>query len=116
MPFDRLAIEIDETASQMADLVAGIASVLDTLSDPETGDANARQAAATQILLALQAEDRIAQRCRDLAAFVREMAQMGLTDIDPRINELWTRRTLDELRLAPGARASDHVAGDVDLF
>ena len=117
MPFDRLAVEIDETARQMAELVAGISGVLDILSDPDTGDAKARQMAATKILLALQAEDRIAQRCRDLAAFVREMAAMGLTDIDPRINDLWARRTLDELRLSPKAKSdATYVSGEVDLF
>jgi len=75
----KLAAELEETARQTAEMVDGVFHALATLSDTAITSEQARADSISQIVQALQAQDRIEQRCRNLAIATRHFAQMPPT-------------------------------------
>jgi hypothetical protein len=117
MTLQKLARELDETARQTAALVDGIAQVLETLSDTSLSNEAMRRKAASMIVSALQGQDRIEQRCQNLALAVRQFAMLPPTAPDSDYNEIWSSLILDELRVPELSGVAKAVStGDAELF
>lgn len=117
MGLHKLARELEETARQTAEMVDGITASLLTLGDTSIDCNVARSTAIRQIVVALQMQDRIEQRCRNMAEAARMMAQ--LTDAsDTTANEgVWSALTLDELRdESLSGIAARTNSGEVEFF
>jgi uncharacterized protein YbaP (TraB family) len=117
MTLQKLARELDETARQTAALVDGIAQVLETLSDTTLSGEAMRRKAAAMIVSALQGQDRIEQRCQNLALAVRQFAMLPPTAPDSDYEEIWSSLILDELRVPELSGVAKAISGgDAELF
>jgi len=117
MSLQKLARELDETARQTASLVDAIAQVLETLADPAMNGEAVRRRAAAMIVTALQGQDRIEQRCQNLALAVRQFAMLPPTAPDSDYEEIWASLVLDELRVPELSGVAKAVSsGDAELF
>lgn len=117
MTLHRLARELDETARQTAALVDAIGEALDVLADRQRDADLARNEAVSKIVTALQGQDRIEQRCRNMALAVAQFDLLPPSTPEEVYNEIWDTLTLDELRvpsLHGIAAKSSH--GEVELF
>lgn len=117
MSLQKLARELDETARQTAAMLEGITEALALLQDSTVrSDPTVRQA-VTEIVTALQGQDRIEQRCHNMALAVRQFALLPHTAPDSVYDEIWASLTLDELRIpALSGIAAVQRTGDVELF
>lgn len=117
MSLMRLARELDETARQTGEMTTQIVDALGELAQ-SAGDAPAGQEAVMQkIIVALQAQDRIEQRCRNLAEAVRGIVQKDSAIDHPAFDEIWSSLKLDELaipELSGIAAVEEH--GECELF
>lgn len=117
MTLQRLARELEETARQTAALVDSIGTALDILADRGLDPDAARRRAADMIVSALQGQDRIEQRCHNLALAVRRFDLLPPGASPALYDEIWSSLTLDELR-----QPQQHRAGpqgdmlDTELF
>jgi hypothetical protein len=69
------------------------------------------------IINALQGQDRIEQRCQNMALAVRQFALLPPTAPESDYDEIWSNLVLDELRVpALSGIAVSPSNGDVDLF
>lgn len=117
MSLQKLARELDETARQTAVLVDGINEALNILMDRNRPNEELRREAVRMIVAALQGQDRIEQRCQNLALAVRQFALLPPTAPDSVYDEIWSRLILDELRVPALSGVAKNVSrGDVDLF
>jgi hypothetical protein len=117
MSLERLARELDETARQTESMAAGVTDALATLRDATAGSEQARNQAMQQIIHALQGQDRIEQRCRNMARAVRKLVASDKTIDHPRFDEIWSSLTLDELAVPELSGIAKHNdSGEVDLF
>jgi hypothetical protein len=117
MSLQKLARELDETARQTSALVEAIGEALETLADPALSGEYARHEATAMIVRALQGQDRIEQRCQNMALAVRQFALLPPDAPDAVFDEIWGGLVLDELRvptLSGVAAQTSH--GDVELF
>lgn len=117
MSLKRLARELDETTRQTAEMVEGIALALSILQKGNPDCAISRKNAMREIVVALQAQDRIEQRCSNMAKAVRKLVESDKAIDHPRFDEIWSHLTLDELaipKMSGVAARVDH--GEVDLF
>ncbi|HWU18424.1 MAG TPA: hypothetical protein VN155_12150 [Devosia sp.] len=117
MSLQKLARELDETARQSASMLEGITEALDLLAANDlTADATIRQA-MQMIVTALQGQDRIEQRCHNMALAVRQFALLPPTAPDSVYDEIWESLTLDELRVPALSGIAAHQShGDAELF
>ncbi|HEX4298983.1 MAG TPA: hypothetical protein VHZ56_13260 [Devosia sp.] len=117
MSLQKLARELDETARQTAAMVEGVTYALEVLGDKTLSCADARREAMAIIVNALQGQDRIEQRCQNMALAVRQFALLPPTAPDSIYDEIWANLVLDELRVpALSGIAATPSRGDVDLF
>jgi hypothetical protein len=117
MTLFKLASELDETARQTAALAAAVGEALDILSNRELPAETARQDAARRIVMALQGEDRIAQRCHNLAAAVRRFASLPANAPASAYEAIWAALVMDELRFSDLAALSARPqSGEAELF
>lgn len=117
MPLQKLARELDETARQSAAMVEGVTCALETLADKNLTCEGARREAISMIISALQGQDRIEQRCHNLALAVRQFALLPPTTPDAVYDEIWASLVLDELRVPSLSGVAASVSnGDVELF
>ncbi|HTM78122.1 MAG TPA: hypothetical protein VL133_10905 [Devosia sp.] len=117
MSLQKLARELDETARQTAGMVEGITDALDVLADPTLDREKAVRDAIQMIVTALQGQDRIEQRCHNMALAVRQFALLPPTAPDSIYDEIWTSLTLDELRVpALSGIAAHSTHGEPELF
>ena len=72
MSLQKLARELDETARQTASMVEGITYALEILADKSLSCEAAKKEAVAMIVSALQGQDRIEQRCQNMALAVRQ--------------------------------------------
>src|SRR6476661_5488107 len=99
MTLQKLARELDETARQTAGMVEGVLQALEILADRSVPSDEARQRASRIIVNALQGQDRIEQRCQNMALAVRQFALLP-PDAPPSVyDEIWSSLVLDELRV-----------------
>lgn len=117
MGLQKLARELEETARQTAEMVDGITASLLTLGDTAIDCNAARSTAIRQIVVALQMQDRIEQRCRNMAEAARKMAELSGADSDEDVESVWTSLTLDELRdESLSGVAARTESGEVEFF
>ncbi len=117
MSLQKLARELDETARQTAAMVEGITAALEILADRSLSCEQSRKDAVAVIVNALQGQDRIEQRCQNMALAVRQFALLPPTAPDSVYDEIWASLELDELRVpALSGVAINPSRGDVDLF
>jgi hypothetical protein len=117
MTLQRLARELDETARQTGALVDAVGDALTVLSDRTGSPEQARSAAIAMIVAALQGQDRIEQRCHNLALAVRQFALLPASTPDTVYDEIWENLVLDELRVPSlSGIAATPSHGDVELF
>jgi hypothetical protein len=117
MSLQKLARELDETARQTASMLEGITEALELLADKNlTKDASIREA-VQMIVTALQGQDRIEQRCHNMALAVRQFALLPANAPDSVYDEIWSSLTLDELRVPALSGIAAHQShGDAELF
>lgn len=116
MSLQKLARELDETARQTAAMVDGISAALRLLADSGLDQARLQQATG-MIVTALQGQDRIEQRCRNMADAVRQFALLPAGAPDVLFDEIWASLTLDELRVpALSGIAAHQTHGEAELF
>ena len=117
MSLQKLARELDETGRQTAVMVEGITYALEILTDRSLNQESSRKEAVAMIINALQGQDRIEQRCQNLALAVRQFALLPPTAPDSIYDEIWSSLDLDELRVPTlSGVALQPSNGDVDLF
>ena len=117
MSLQKLARELDETARQTASMLEGITEALELLAERNLSkDPTVRQA-VQMIVTALQGQDRIEQRCHNMALAVRQFALLPPTAPDSIYDEIWASLTLDELRIPSLSGIAAHQShGDAELF
>jgi hypothetical protein len=117
MSLQKLARELDETARQTAAMVDGITDALEVLADRNLSCDAAKRQAVAMIVSALQGQDRIEQRCQNMALAVRQFALLPATAPESDYDEIWSNLVLDELRVPTlHGVAALPSNGDVDLF
>jgi hypothetical protein len=117
MSLQKLARELDETARQTGAMVEGIARALEVLADRAMPAETARKEAARIIVRALQGQDRIEQRCQNMALAVRQFALLPPSAPEAVYDEIWASLILDELRVPELSGIAAHTAhGDAELF
>ncbi len=117
MSLQKLARELDETARQTAVLVEAVTAALEVLADRTRADDAARREAARMIVSAVQGQDRIEQRCQNMALAVRQFALLPASATDAAYDEIWASLVLDELRVpALSGIAAKTAHGEVELF
>lgn len=117
MSLQKLARELDETARQTAGMVEGITQALELLADRSIAGDVARRKAVTMIVSALQGQDRIEQRCQNMALAVRQFALLSPNAPDSVYEEIWSSLVLDELRVPALSGIAAHSSrGEVELF
>ena len=117
MSLQKLARELDETARQTASMLEGITEALDLLADKNLSkDASIREA-VQMIVTALQGQDRIEQRCHNMALAVRQFALLPPNAPESVYDEIWSSLTLDELRVPALSGIAAHSRhGEAELF
>ena len=117
MSLQKLARELDETARQSAAMVEGITTALEILADRTLNIDQARKDAVSMIVTALQGQDRIEQRCQNMALAVRQFALLPHSAPDSVYDEIWASLILDELRVPELSGVAKSVSsGDAELF
>ncbi|WP_374626597.1 hypothetical protein [Devosia sp.] len=117
MSLQKLARELDETARQTAGMVEGITQALELLGDQSVSGDEARREAMRMIIHALQGQDRIEQRCQNMALAVRQFALLPPTTPDSVYDEIWAGLVLDELRVPSLSGTGTHgIHGEAELF
>lgn len=117
MSLQKLARELDETARQSAAMVEGITLALEVLADKNLTFDHAKKEAVAMIVSALQGQDRIEQRCQNMALAVRQFALLPPTAPESVYDEIWASLVLDELRVpALSGVAARGVHGEPELF
>ena len=111
MSLQKLARELDETARQSAAMVEGVTQALEVLADKiDSRRRGAPRGSRGMIVAALQGQDRIEQRCQNMALAVRQFALLPPTAPDAVYDEIWSSLVLDELRVAGALRQSPPTA------
>lgn len=117
MSLQRLARELDETARQSAAMVEGITLALEVLADKTLPADQAKKQAVAMIVSALQGQDRLEQRCQNMALAVRQFALLPPDAPDSVYDEIWASLVLDELRVpALSGVAARGGHGEAELF
>lgn len=117
MTMHKLARELEETARQSAAMADGVTQALELLADDTAACAEARKDAARMIVMALQGQDRIEQRCRNMAHAVRRFGLLPPDAPASDYEEIWSALALDELRVASLSGVAAHgLHGEVELF
>lgn len=117
MSLQKLARELDETARQTASMLDGITEALDLLADSNSSKDKSVNQAIQMIVTALQGQDRIEQRCHNMALAVRQFALLPANAPESVYHEIWASLTLDELRVPTLSGIAAHQSsGDADLF
>ena len=117
MSLQKLARELDETARQTSSMLEGITEALEVLADSKQNkDASVRDAMQI-IITALQGQDRIEQRCHNMALATRQFALLPASTPESVMDEIWSSLSLDELRVPSLSGIAAHQShGDAELF
>ncbi|KKB78288.1 hypothetical protein VW35_11630 [Devosia soli] len=117
MSLQKLARELDETARQSAAMIQGITEALDLLTEANASKSASVREAMNMIVTALQGQDRIEQRCRNMALAARQFSLLPPTAPESVYDEIWQGLTLDELRVpALSGVAANAASGEIELF
>jgi len=117
MSLERLARELDETARQTGEMATAISQAIHRLDAPTRADEGQYDQALQDIIVALQAQDRIEQRCRNLAHAVRGLIESDESIDHRRFDQIWANLKLDELAVPEMSGIAARVKhGECDLF
>lgn len=117
MAIQKLAIELDETIRQTRDLVNSITDALNVLMDKSLDHKQARSNATNQIMIGLQGQDRIEQRCANITRAIEQMRQCTIQFDEAKCAHIWEGLSLDELSKPEMSGISARIPhGEVDLF
>ncbi len=117
MAIQKLAIELGETTRQTRELVDSIGEALNILLDKSLSDTEARSIAINKIMIGLQAQDRIEQRCSNMTAVIENMRDCAKQLDTSKCSNVWEDLTLEELTRPELSGSSGRTShGDVDLF
>lgn len=118
MTLHKLSRELEETARQTAVMVDGVIQALELLADRGIPAEEARREAVNIMVHALQGQDRIEQRLRNMAHAVRQFALLPADATEDTFAEIWAGLVLDELRVPglSGGTATHPSHGDAELF
>lgn len=117
MSLQKLARELDETARQTASMLEGITEALEVLAESGVNKDPSVRHAVHLVITALQGQDRIEQRCHNMALAVRQFAMLPVTASDSVYDEIWASLTLDELRVPALSGIAAHQShGEAELF
>ncbi|KKC32665.1 hypothetical protein WH91_12610 [Devosia psychrophila] len=98
-------------------MLEGITEALQILAERNLSKDPTIREAVQMIVTALQGQDRIEQRCHNMALAVRQFALLPHSAPDSVYDEIWSSLTLDELRVPSLSGIAAHQShGDVDLF
>ncbi len=95
MPLRHIAHELEETARQSESMADEIVEALDLLKRADSREAAER--AMREIVVALQAQDRMAQRCRGLARALTRMSDSAACASGVTAGDIWDDVTPGEL-------------------
>ena len=117
MPIKKLAIELDETVRQTRELVQSVDEALSVLMDTDLQDDHARKEAKNRIMIGLQAQDRIQQRCDNITRAMTQMRKCTVQFKGEECARVWESLTLEELSKPEMSGISARIPhGEVDLF
>ena len=88
MSLHKLATELDETGRQTAAMLDGITEALNILSRQHPNPETAIRDAVGSIVTALQGQDRMEQRCQNMALAVRKFALLPPTATESDFQEI----------------------------
>lgn len=117
MALQKLAIELEETVRQTRQMADEVNDALNLLMESDGECETVRAEAATRIIVALQAQDRIEQRCVNIQGLVAHMLERASEVDETLFNDIWQGLTLDELakpELSGAAAKLPH--GEPELF
>jgi len=98
-------------------MLEGITEALELLGEKPLSQDPAVREAVQMIVTTLQGQDRIEQRCHNMALAVRQFALLPPSAPENLYNEIWAGLTLDELRVPSlSGIAARHSHGDAELF
>ena len=90
---------------------------LEVLADKSSTPEQSRRNAEAMIVSALQGQDRIEQRCQNMALAVRQFALLPADTPESVYQEIWASLVLDELRVPALSGVAAHgVHGEAELF
>lgn len=116
MSLAKIRNELEETIRQSRAMADAVNDALTVLLDDST-DLDARRAEISRhIIVGLQAQDRLEQRCTNIERVLDYMANAQSLSLEED-NALWSTLSLDELANpnVTGKSAEEH-AGEVELF
>lgn len=117
MGIKKLATELQETIRQTRELAQSITLALDVLMDNSIEDSQARKDAATKIMIGLQGQDRIEQRCVNIRSAIEQISHRTAHFDEDQSAFVWQNLTLDELSKPEMSCKSSQISnGDCDLF
>jgi hypothetical protein len=98
-------------------MVEGVTVALEVLADRSLSPEEARRRASVLIVAALQGQDRIEQRCQNMALAVRQFALLPADTPISVYDEIWSNLVLDELRIPALSGVAAHaVHGEAEFF
>ena len=97
MALQKLAIELEETVRQTRQMADEINEALGLLMESDEPSDTVRSDAAMRIIVALQAQDRIEQRCVNIQSLVTHMLERASAVDETLFTDIWQGLTLDEL-------------------
>ncbi|VAW22999.1 hypothetical protein MNBD_ALPHA12-340 [hydrothermal vent metagenome] len=117
MALKKLETELNETIRQTREMVSDINEALNILMDETLVSDTARQDAASRIIIGLQAQDRIEQRCANIIIAIRKMDQCTIGFNSVKYDDIWRGLSLDELSKPELSGISARIPhGEIDLF
>lgn len=117
MALIKLANELEETIRQTRELATDMQEVLSALTNADLSPVDAQKLAIQKLVVGLQAQDRIEQRCTSIQSVIGEMISVDRTAGNGEYAEIWKSLTLDELSKPELSGVSGRMPhGEVDLF
>lgn len=117
MALQKLANELEETVRQTRQMAEEVNEALMLLMESAKSSEQVRAEAATRIIVALQAQDRIEQRCVNIQTVISHMLERSTSVDERQYRDVWRSLTLDELskpELSGAAAKLPH--GEPELF
>jgi len=117
MALQKLATELNETIRQTREMVSDINEALNILMNENLPSEKVRQEATRRIIVGLQAQDRIEQRCANIITAIQKMNDCTIGFNSIKYDNIWRGLSLDELSKPELSGISARIPhGEVDLF
>lgn len=114
MALDKLRVELRETVNQSRNLADSIDGALVLLLDETQDISEIRAEICNKIIVGLQAQDRLEQRCKSIEQIIDLMSEAS-TQI-AHATEAWSRLSLDELANPEMSGKGTTQSGEIEFF